>query len=164
MGLYPTVFVWGIYSVGNKAANLIGQGQKMAHGHQDFKTSREDLIAELHETYSRLIKSLSTDRLYFSSISKKAKTPCKAVILREALYYRMTDLSGAAIELYQKNKVVPAITIVRAAFETAAFCYYVYEKLAQTVKTHDCVEMDSFLMKAAHEQDSVIVRVKPSMF
>ena len=95
--------------------------------------SREDLLADLQETHQRFIQSLMVEKLHVYSVSSTAKTPFKAFHLREALYYRMTDLAGAAIDLYKQNKIVPAIIIIRAAYETAALCYYVYKKLNKAI-------------------------------
>lgn len=111
--------------------------------------SREDLLAELQETHQRFVQSLMVKKLRAGSISRTAKTPFKAFWLREALYYRMTDLSGAAIDLYTQNKIVPAIIIIRAAFETAALCHYVHKNLNQAIEKHDFIEMDNFLMNAS---------------
>jgi len=118
--------------------------------HGSTTKSREDLLAELQEAHQRFVQNLVVEKLHVFSISRTAKTPFKAFCLREALYYRMTDLSGAAIDLYKQNKIVPAITIIRAAYETAALCFYVYKNLNQTIEKHDFIEMDKFLMKAGH--------------
>lgn len=112
--------------------------------------SREDLLAELQESHQRFLQNLVVEKLHVFSISRTAKTPFKAFCLREALYYRITDLSGAAIELYKQNKIVPAIIIIRAAYETAALCFYVYKNLSKAIENHDFIEMDEFLMKAGH--------------
>jgi len=117
------------------------------HGSTD--KSQEDLLAELQEIHQRFVQNLVVEKLHVFSVSRTAKTPFKAFHLREALYYRMTDLSGAAIELYKQNKIVPAIIIIRAAYETAALCFYVYKKLNQAIESHDFIEMDDFLMKAS---------------
>lgn len=111
--------------------------------------SQEDLLAKLQETHQRFVQSLRVEKLYERSVSRTAKTPFKAFHLREALYYRMTDLSGAAIDLYKQNRIVPAIVIIRAAYETAALCFYVYKNLNQAIEKHDFIEMDHFLMNAS---------------
>ncbi|MGB2809369.1 MAG: DUF2971 domain-containing protein [Sedimentisphaerales bacterium] len=112
--------------------------------------SREDLLAELQETHQRFVQSLMVEKLHVFSISRTAKTPFKAFLIREALYYRMTDLSGAAIDLYKQNKIIPAIIIIRAAYETAALCFYVYKNLNQAIEKHNFIEIDDFLMRAGH--------------
>ncbi len=118
--------------------------------HSSTAKSREDLLAKLQETHQRFVQSLMVEKLHVFSISRTAKTPFKAFLIREALYYRMTDLSGAAIDLYKQNKIVPAIIIIRSAYETAALCFYVYKNLNQAIEKHDFIEMDNFLMKAGH--------------
>jgi len=118
------------------------------NNHGSTTKSREDLLAELQETHQRFVQSLMVEKLHVFSISRTAKTPFKAFVLREALFYRMTDLSGAAIDLYKQNKIVPAIIIIRAAYETAALCFYVYKNLNQAIEKHDFIEMDNFLMNA----------------
>ena len=127
--------------------------RKMAseiNNHGSTTKSREDLLAELQETHQRFVQNLVVEKLHAFSISRTAKTPFKAFCLREALYYRMTDLSGAAIDMYKQNKIVPAIIIIRAAYETAALCFYVYKNLNQAIEKHDSIEIDDFLMKAGH--------------
>ena len=118
------------------------------NNHGSTAKSQEDLLAELQETHQRFVQNLVVEKLYAFSISKTAKTPFKAFWLREALYYRMTDLSGAAIELYKQNKIVPAIIIIRAAYETAALCFYVDKNLHQAIEKHDLIGMDNFLTRA----------------
>lgn len=120
------------------------------NNHGSTAKSREDLLAELEETHQHFVQNLMVEKLHVFSISRTAKTPFKAFCLREALYYRMTDLSGAAIDLYKQNKIVPAIIIIRAAYETAALCFYVYKNLNQAIEKRDFIEMDDFLMKAGH--------------
>lgn len=120
------------------------------NNHGSTTKSREDLLAELQETHQRFVQSLMVEKLHVFSISRTAKTPFKAFLIREALYYRMTDLSGAAIDLYKQNKIVPAIIIIRAAYETAALCFYVYKNLKQAIETNDVVKMDEFLMRVGH--------------
>ncbi len=119
------------------------------NNHDSTAKSQEDLLAALQETHQRFVQSLKVERLYVASISVTAKTPFKAFVFREALYYRMTDLSGAAIDLYKQNKIVPAIIIIRAAYETAALCFYVYKNLNQAIEKRDFIEMDDFLMNAS---------------
>lgn len=114
--------------------------------------SQEDLLAELQETHQRFVQNLRVKKLQTGSISRTAKTPVKAVHLREALYYRMTDLSGAAIDLYEQNKIVPAIIIIRAAYETAALCFYIYKKINEAKEKQDINEIDAFLMRAKFGQ------------
>jgi len=118
--------------------------------HDSNARTREDLLAELQETHQRFVQSLVVEKLHVFSISRTTKTPFKAFVLREALFYRMTDLSGAAIELYKQNKIVPAIIIIRAAYETAALCFYIYKNLNKAIEEHDFNEMDNFLMKAGY--------------
>lgn len=130
------------YTERNMVSKLNNQG--------NTAKSREDLLTELQKTHRRFVQSLRVEKLHPRSISRTAKTPFKAFWLREALYYRMTDLSGAAIGLYKQNKIVPAIIIIRAAYETAALCFYVYKNLNQAIERHDFIGMDDFLMKAGH--------------
>jgi len=118
--------------------------------HSSTAKSREYLLAKLQETHQRFVQSLMVEKLHVFSISRTAKTPFKAFLIREALYYRMTDLSGSAIDLYKQNKIVPAIIIIRAAYETAALCFYVYKNLNQSIEKYDFIEMDNFLMRAGH--------------
>jgi len=129
-----------------KGKNMVSEQEN----HSSTAKSREDLLAELQETHQRFVQSLRVEKLHVFSISRTAKTPFKAFLIREALYYRMTDLSGAAIDLYKQNKIVPAIIIIRAVFETAALCFYVYKNLNQAIEKHDFIEMDNFLMRAGH--------------
>jgi len=119
------------------------------NNHSNTAKSQKDLLAELQETHQRFVQFLMVEKLHVFAISRTAKTPFKAFLIREALYYRMTDLSGAAIDLYKQNKIVPAIIIIRAAYETAALCFYVYKNLNQAIEKHDSIEMDIFLMNAS---------------
>jgi hypothetical protein len=53
-------------------------------------------------------------------VSRTAKLPWKALLYREALIWRMTELSRAAFENFEKDRLVAAIVLTRAAAETFA--------------------------------------------
>lgn len=110
--------------------------------------TKEQFLHEADELHQRLIQNLVVKRIDVASVSTTAKMPFKVLMLRESLYYRMTELAGVAIDLYRQCKMVSAVTITRALFETMALCYYVYKPLEKVVETGIIGEIDDILMRA----------------
>lgn len=78
----------------------------------------------------------------------KSKIPFKATCLREVLLHRIAELASVAVELYEKDKLVPAFIITRAVVETASMIFWLNEKISDFFLSKDVKLLDGFLMKA----------------
>lgn len=67
------------------------------------------------------------------------------IAFREILLHRIYDLSDSAIELYNKNKLVPASVLTRAVFETAALLFYGLKKIITANNTKSIDEVRDLL-------------------
>lgn len=83
-----------------------------------------------------------------ASLTWASKIPWKAVNLREALLYRITELGESAIDLYEKqNRIISAYIITRAVHETTALFYSFYLRLKKVTDDQALTDFDEFLMK-----------------
>ena len=112
--------------------------------------TKEQYLREADELHQRFTQNLVVKRIDVASVSTTAKMPFKALLLRESLFYRMTELSGVAIDLYRQDKMTSAVIITRALFETMALCYYVYKHLKEVAETSVVEKIDDILMRAGH--------------
>jgi len=83
-----------------------------------------------------------------ASITWESKIPWKVVNLREALLYRITELSESALELYEtQNRIISAFIITRAIHETIALYYSFHVKLKRVIDNRSLDNFDEYLMK-----------------
>lgn len=94
-----------------------------------------------------LINANLPNKIGAASLSHNSKLPFKALSLRALLIYRIVDLSEVAIYLYETNKIVSAIILTRAIFETSAVLYWLHKRLKKVVETRNLGNIDEFLMK-----------------
>jgi hypothetical protein len=88
------------------------------------------------------------DKISAVTLSHNSKLPFKAFSLREVLIHRVAELSETAVNLFESNKLVPAIIMTRAVFETTAVLYWLYERIKQATTTKELGDIDEFLMKS----------------
>lgn len=91
----------------------------------------------------------SLPRRVDAMVSPDSKLPFKALLYREALIWRMAELSRGAFGNFEKDKLARAILETRAAVETSAGLRYLHAKLAATLKTAAVGDIDDFPMKLA---------------
>ena len=81
------------------------------------------------------------------AVSQVSKLPYKALLYREALIWRMSELGREALESYQRDKLVSAIALTRAAVETSAALWYLRTKMDAVVKSGVVGDIDDYLMR-----------------
>jgi hypothetical protein len=94
-----------------------------------------------------LFESGLPTRLDAMAVSPISKLPYKALLYRETLIWRMTELSGDALESFEKNNLVSAIILTRAAIETSAALHYLCAKVETVVESGVIGDIDDYLMK-----------------
>lgn len=112
---------------------------------KDYEPS-EDIAAAKALVYQ--FKHNLPSRVDPASLTWKSKIPWKAVNLREALLYRITELAESAIELYEnQNRIISAFIITRSIHETIALYYSFYIKLKKVIDNQSLDNFDEYLMK-----------------
>src|ERR1700760_389381 len=100
---------------------------------------------EIRERLQSLESNLPKD-LDAMDVSRTAKLPWKALLIREALIWRMAELGRSAFENFEKDRLVSAIVLTRAAAETLAALWYLWGKIAAAVESNDVGDIDTHLM------------------
>ena len=111
-----------------------------------MEESIEDLMTEIQGRLALLESSLPK-RVDAMAVSQTAKLPFKALLYREALIWRMTELSRGAFEDFEKNRLATAILLTRAAVETSAALWYLCAKLDAAMQAGTVGDIDDYLMK-----------------
>jgi hypothetical protein len=107
--------------------------------------SIEDLMTEVRGRLE-LIESSLPQRVD-AMISPESKLPFKALLYREALIWRMAELSRGAFENFERNNLAVAILLTRAAVETSAALWYLSSKLDATFQAGTVGDIDDYLMR-----------------
>lgn len=71
------------------------------------------------------------------------------VVWREALLLRLVDLSSSAIDLFERERLVPACTLTRSFYETLAQLYYFQKKVKGIASLEQLIEVTDVVVRAA---------------
>ena len=110
------------------------------------KTEKKELAKA--KQLSRQLSSNLPKKIKAASLSHYSKLPFKAFSLREVLIHRITELSEVAVELFESEKLVSAIIMTRAVYETTSVLYWLYKRLKQVCATKELGNIDEFFMKS----------------
>jgi cation transport protein ChaC len=110
------------------------------------KGSFESLLLEIRERL-KLLESSLPQRVDGYALSPDSKLPMKAMLYREALIWRMAELSRGALENLEKENLCVAVILIRAAVETTAGLWYLRAKLDDAVTNQSKGDIDDYLMK-----------------
>jgi hypothetical protein len=66
-----------------------------------------------------------------ATVSKTAKIPFKALLLRELLAYRLAELSTSACELFRDGRTIAATILTRAALEAVAWLFVLDKRVGK---------------------------------
>jgi hypothetical protein len=111
--------------------------------------THDNAIQALRDS-KRLVRELKSNfpkDVIAREITLTSKLPFKAVSIKRLLYYRLTELCGVAVNLFQKGNFTSAIIITRSALETLAIVFYVYEKIDQVVDSGILGDIDETMMR-----------------
>ncbi len=111
----------------------------------------KELPALLDEIRQRLelFESNLPKRLDGMAVSRISKLPYKVLFYREALIWRMAEIGRAAFEDFERDKLVSAIVLTRAAVETSAALWYLCTKVAAAIKSASVGNIDQYLTRLA---------------
>ena len=111
-----------------------------------MEKSVASLMDEIRENLELLESSLPK-RVDGWALSQMSKLPFKVLGYREALAWRMAELSRAAFEEFGKDRIAAAIVLTRAAVETSAALWYLCGKVEASVESAEIGDIDDYLMK-----------------
>jgi hypothetical protein len=117
----------------------------------DFQRRYSSEDAAKIEATLRTLNAQKVDSIDIRTISEVASTPSKLLTLLQVGLRRVIDLSEAAVREMNQQKVVPAIVLVRAVFETSCLMFDAVrqaDKAANTGTMQAVVEYDKYLMDA----------------
>ena len=105
---------------------------------------KERLPALLNEIRQRLelMESRLPKRVDAMAVSRISKVPYKVLFYREALIWRMAELSRTAFEDFQREKLASAMVVTRAAVETSAALWYLCAKVSGVVESGSLENVD----------------------
>jgi len=112
-----------------------------------FNNKEKKKISKAKQLSKQLTSNLPK-KIKAESLSHSSKLPFKAFSLREVLIHRIAELSEVAVELFELKKIVPAIIMTRAVFETTSVLYWLYKNLKQVCATKELGNIDEFFMKS----------------
>lgn len=109
-----------------------------------------DIYKQLEESklYVKGLKMSLVSRTDPAQVSLIAKIPFKALQIREALLYRVTDLTDASCELVDAMNLVSAACVTRAFQESLAALFYINRKVKKAITDKDVTILDDTLMKS----------------
>jgi hypothetical protein len=113
-------------------------------------TQPPDTIPSLMDEISGrlgLLESKLPKRVDAMAVSPISKLPWKALVHREALAWRMAELARAAFQNFERDTLVAAIVVTRAAVETSAALWYLYSKVDDAAESNAIGDIDDYLMK-----------------
>jgi hypothetical protein len=117
----------------------------------DFQRQYPTEDAAKIEATLRTLNAQKVDSIDIRTISEVAGTPSKLFTLLQVGLRRVIDLSEAGVREMNRQRVVPAIVLVRAVFETSCLMFDAVrqaDKAANTGTMQAVVEYDKYLMDA----------------
>lgn len=114
----------------------------------DMEETQDDLsfnrfITEIEECLQTLKRNLPR-RIDPIALSR-SKLPFKALAYRETLIWRVEELGRTAFENLHADLLAAAILLTRAAIETTAALWYLFNKLNVAVKAGSVGDLDHYL-------------------
>jgi len=103
-----------------------------------FVTEIEERLQAFEQNLPRRVDPIALSR---------SKLPFKALAYREVLIWRVTELGRTAFENLHADRLAAAILLARAAIETTAALWYLFNKLNGAVKAGSVGDIDNYLMK-----------------
>lgn len=104
-----------------------------------------EMLAEAKRLTNNIIESLPS-KVQIDAFTQKSKLPFKAVSIRELSIHRIAAIANVAVNLLEKEHIVPGVILTRAVVETTAIIFVLCEWLDQFNTDHDVDKLDNVLM------------------
>ncbi|MFZ5995254.1 MAG: hypothetical protein ACOYU4_09750 [Thermodesulfobacteriota bacterium] len=112
----------------------------------DVEEKHVVMIKEARRLADTIAASLP-DRIQIAALTLDSKIPFKALSFRELLIHRVSSLASSAIDLFERDQIIPAVILTRSTMETAALIYALHARLTHFLNGENELELDSFLMR-----------------
>jgi hypothetical protein len=122
------------------------------------KIANNDRILLEARRLADAIASSLPDRIQIAALTLKSKLPFKALSVRELLIHRVSALATAAVDLFEREQLIPAIVLTRSVAETVAFLFCLHERLERFLMDKNVFALDDFLMSCL-----VSSRIQPGL-
>jgi hypothetical protein len=110
--------------------------------------SGDELKAEIMERLNRL-ESARVPQIDGYEMSPNTMRPFKALIYREAMMWRITELGRDAIQAYNARRFASAMLLTRASIETTAAYWYFRETIEGAIEATDLAEAEGRIEQLA---------------
>jgi hypothetical protein len=107
---------------------------------------RHELLLDEVRTRVILLKKSLPRELDGYAVSD-SKLPFKVLLYREALMWRMAELSDGACRHFEADDLISGIVLTRAVTETAAALWYLHGKVDAAISSGSVSDIDTYLMK-----------------
>jgi hypothetical protein len=108
--------------------------------------SFERFVTEIEKHVQILERSLPR-RIDPVALSSRSTLPFKALAYREVLIWRVTELGRTAFENLHADRLTAAIVLTRAAIETTAALWYLFNKMSDAIKAGSVGDIDHDLTR-----------------
>ncbi len=106
--------------------------------------TKDELLNELRLLVATLKNSLPSEvPIYICS----SIDPTRAVVLREACLYRITEISEGALDAFEENNLIVALILCRSIMETEALFWEFEAKLKTSIASKNVEEIRTFLTR-----------------
>jgi hypothetical protein len=115
-----------------------------------MKTSAKKELPALLDDIRQSLETLESNLpklVEAMNVSRFSKLPSKVWFYREALVWRMVELSRTAFENLERDRLVSGVTLTRAAVETSAALWYLCAKVAAAVESDSVGDIDDYLIR-----------------
>jgi hypothetical protein len=113
----------------------------------EFKEKEIKRLTEC-KSFLKKINERLVNKVAAYDLGYKAKLPFEAISFHELLLHRTADLSETAINLFELKKLVPAIIMTRAVYETTAILNSLGVKIEEVIRTKNIENVGDFFMKS----------------
>lgn len=95
----------------------------------------------------------------------RSKLPFKASSHSAALRWRVVELASAAIDSFDRNRLVASILLIRGAVESAAAHWWLTAKVSATIRADALGDVDAYLMRLTmgHKDPAALEEFPPAI-
>jgi hypothetical protein len=104
-------------------------------------------LAEITQCLASFQSRLPREFNFKALALARSMSPYRAVVYRDTLMWRITELGQSALENFNQTRLSAAILLSRAAIETASALWYLQSKIAATVEADRLGDVDDDLVR-----------------
>lgn len=111
--------------------------------HRSIQQRLEDAIS--------LVENLAVDmptQVELAGLFQLSLVPPRLVAVREAMRYRMVELSKNACDCFRRSQAVAGTALTRAAFETSSLVFHIEKRVSSAVTDRTLGDIGQFLLQS----------------